>query len=122
MGQYAVALGEGAAGATGSVAIGDDVSSGGNFATVAIGNHLTVNCWSATALGCYNVGSGNENAWVATDPLLEVGNGTASTPSDALVIYKNGNATLQGALTAQGGVVVSPDSVAQTDIPMYAGN
>ena len=62
---------------------------------------------------------------MATDPLFEVGNGSGSRfdnppignpdatgPSDALVVYKNGNAVLQGTLqVAPGG-----------DIPMYSGN
>ncbi len=121
-GQYAVALGNTGAEADGGVAIGEAVNCGGYFSTVGIGNNLNVNCYSSVALGCYNVGGGNNGQWIPTDPLLEVGNGTASTPSDALVVYKNGNETVQGTITAQGGVVVTPASVLQTDIPMYSGN
>ncbi|MEI9999721.1 MAG: hypothetical protein WDO13_11470 [Verrucomicrobiota bacterium] len=68
-------------------------------------------------LGKYNLGrngtSYNQTAWVPTDPLFEIGNGASSSSlSDALIIYKNGNATLQGVLTAAPG----------GDIPMYSGN
>jgi len=48
-------------------------------------------------------GSASTNTWVATDPLFEVGNGGAAGggnpsghASDALAIYKNGNATFYG--------------------------
>jgi hypothetical protein len=51
-----------------------------------------------------------------TDPIFEIGNGfwnfTTNTPnpSDALVVYRNGNATVGGTATINGGVVVSGSS------------
>lgn len=77
------------------------------------------------AVGCFNVGSTNSasaDTWIPTDPLFEVGNGASSSCdngnpyatglSDAFVVYKNGNAALQGTLdVAPGG-----------DIPPYTGN
>jgi len=50
--------------------------------------------------------------WCASDPLFEVGNGTSSSyPSDALVVYKNGNTTVSGTLTVTGSsntILVNP--------------
>ena len=56
-------------------------------------------------IGAYNLGGGegDENTWVATDPLFEVGNGTSySTPSDALEVLKNGNTIVSGTLSVSG--------------------
>jgi hypothetical protein len=70
---------------------------------------------------------------VLTDPLFEVGNGgdpygdgnpSTSEPSDAFVVYKNGNAAVQGNLSS-GGTFTAPSVVLTTqsgDIPMYTGN
>jgi len=118
-GSYAVALGYYTA-ATGA----DSLATGGlSFASgsySAAFNYSTVTpALAETALGQFNLGLSSTGAaasatsWVATDPLFEIGNGTAtSAPADALVVYKNGNAVLQGTLqVAPGG-----------DIPMYTGN
>jgi hypothetical protein len=43
-------------------------------------------------VGSFNVVSGNATAWAYTDPIFVVGNGsTASSPSNALTVLKNGN-------------------------------
>ena len=66
-------------------------------------------------IGTSNVGGGNSNKWIGTDPLFEIGNGgQGNNPwrSDALVVYKNGNATFQGTVN------VAPGG----DIPMFSGN
>lgn len=63
-------------------------------------------------MGAYNVGGGNTTSWVATDPLFEVGNGSQSHKSDALLLDKSGNLKVNTVtVTAPGG-----------DIPMYTGN
>lgn len=92
------------------------VASGTNSAS--FGLSTLANSLDSAAFGQFNLAlnsSGetpNPTSWVSTDPLFEIGNGTATAPSDALVVYKNGNATLQGSLT------VAPSG----DIPMYTGN
>ena len=56
-------------------------------------------------MGQYNVGtvsSGGDTIWHTQDPLLELGNGISGTPSDALVVYKSGNLTASGTITATG--------------------
>ena len=68
-----------------------------------------------------NGGTPSANSWSAIDPAFEIGNGGngswAGNPalnqaSDALVVYRNGNAVFQGVVqVAAGG-----------DIPMYNGN
>lgn len=71
--------------------------------STAFGEEITAESYGQTSLGLYNTphpGTPNATASVAGDRLLVVGNGTsAATRSDALVILKNGNTTLNGELT-----------------------
>lgn len=115
-----------------SVAIGGygNISSGGyTFSTgtsntasgassSAFGSGNRAESYHSFVIGRYNVGgyapTGN-TTWIATDPIFEIGNGGQSYPiirSNALTVYKNGNATFQGV------VRVAPGG----DIPMYTGN
>jgi hypothetical protein len=69
------------------------------------------------SVGIGNLGGGNPNSWVGTDPIFEVGNGYVDGEwvlhqSDALEVYKNGNVTVSGTLTVQPG----------GDIPMFSGD
>jgi len=45
-------------------------------------------------------GGTNGTAWVGTEPLFEVGNGTSGTPGDALLLKKNGELTVTTAKAA----------------------
>ncbi len=62
--------------------------------SVATGNRTLAQARSSLAIGEYNVGGGNPTAWVGTDPLFEIGNGTATisteTRNNALTVLKNG--------------------------------
>jgi len=131
-GYGSVNIGTGIAYADHSISIGCNNNASGNYST-AIGAHNICDGTYSTAMGCYTealsydslvIGTYNLSlsetsaqpsytAWVSTDPLFEIGNGTSySAQSDALVVYKNGDAVLQGTLrVAPGG-----------DIPMYNPN
>ena len=114
-----------------STAMGSYSTASGNNST-ATGNYTTAQAYDSFVIGTYNVGlntsggTASATTWVATDPLFEVGNGgngwsgnpAATSPSDALVVYKNGNARLQGALTTTTVITTAPAG----DIPMYTGN
>ena len=94
-GTFATVIGGNAAvaSAIATIAGGNSISATGNY-SVALGNNLNAPAMSQTTLGSYNLSTGSETAsnWVATDPLLIVGNGTsASTLSNALMLLKNGN-------------------------------
>ena len=86
-----------------SVAMGHD-----NFAEVtnatAIGRGLKVESFNQTSIGGYSANvAGNANVFVTTDRLFVIGNGTADhNRSNALVMLKNGNTTLNGTLTIDG--------------------
>jgi hypothetical protein len=98
------------AGGNNSCAFGNFAYAGGNN-SVAFGNVVTAGAFCSIAVGAFNVGGGNGTSWVATDPLFEIGNGTGSSPSDAVLVQKNGNMTVQGTVTfAPGG-----------DVPMFSG-
>ncbi len=79
--------------------------------SAAFGYNTTAAAGASFAVGAYNVGGGDPSNWIATDPIFEVGNGSSEATSDALVVYKDGNAAFQGSVT------VAPGG----DIPMYTG-
>jgi hypothetical protein len=94
LGSFSVASG------TFSTALGSSAEATGNN-TVASGNGASAKAFASTALGSYNdfISSSNPTTWVATDPLLIVGNGTSSSArSNALTLYKNGNFKISGNL------------------------
>jgi len=73
-----------------SVAFGRaSVASG--YASSAFGNYSKAQPYASVALGRYNIVSGNSGAWVSTDPLFVIGNGTDTSPANALTLLKNGN-------------------------------
>jgi len=79
-----------------STAIGSHSFAEGVIST-AIGNYAYAPSFCETVIGQYNfVGStGNNGAWVSTDRLFVIGNGTSSTVrSNAMTILKNGNTGL----------------------------
>jgi hypothetical protein len=116
-GSYSAAFGDSTASGYDSTAMGQSTASG-SYATSA-GISASANSYDSFVVGTYNVGlsetlaTPNLTAWMAADPLFEVGNGTSSVKSDALVVYKDGSETVKGPIT-----VTNPGG----DIPMYAGN
>lgn len=67
-----------------------------DYATIAGGEGIITESAYQFALGRFNtLTGGNPTAWVATDPLVTVGNGTGFfTRSNALTMLKNGNLAL----------------------------
>lgn len=122
-GGYSVAIGGTFNNSTGSASFSSgagNTASGNN--AVAFGSMSRAESYHSFVIGRYNVGgfaSTGNTTWIATDPIFEIGNGyqvMAMPPSiirsNALTVYKNGNATFQGV------VRVAPGG----DIPMYIGN
>jgi hypothetical protein len=104
-GTNSTALGEGTT-ATGnaSTALGEVTSASGDF-TTALGYNTTAPSGFETVAGSFNTAytPSNATAWVATDRLFVVGNGTADgARSNALTILKNANTTVGGSLTVNG--------------------
>jgi autotransporter adhesin len=99
-GYGSMAFGIGAtADGTYSIAIGHVTTTSGTEAT-AMGLGTTAQAYASTALGRYNVLAGSMTNWVATDPLLVVGNGSSDAArSNAFTLLKNGNLTIAGTLT-----------------------
>lgn len=89
-----------ASGGYGATAMGHYTTASGD-GSMAVNGNTTAKSHSSFAAGRYNSDNGDSAAWVATDPLFMVGNGANSgSPNNALVVYKNGNATIDGAVTA----------------------
>jgi hypothetical protein len=81
-----------------SSATGGSTVASGNF-SMAMGRYTVAKAYSSVAMGDYNdfKASSNPTTWVATDPLLILGNGTSfAATSNALVVYKNGNTDISG--------------------------
>ncbi|MEZ4874748.1 MAG: hypothetical protein R2793_04690 [Flavobacteriaceae bacterium] len=94
VGDYSFSYGRNTnANGTGSVALGNGSQAMGSFGT-ALGSTYAAS-YAETSLGTYNViGTGNATAFVSTDPLLVVGNGTSTASrSNALLILKDGTIT-----------------------------
>lgn len=129
-GEFSTAMGcSGTASGEYSSVLGGFYSTATAYGATAIGYEVTAKSYLGLVLGAYNTGlsetgaTPNLTTWVTTDPLVEVGNGmSSSTHSDAFIVYKNGDAAIQGKTTSGGGFVTTPASVSQTDIPMYTGN
>ena len=146
--KYATAFGsDSSASGAYSMATGSYTSASGKnstasgYQTTASGYNSTASGYQATAnsldsfvVGAYNTGK-NENpthavsptSWNhtlgAADPLFEVGNGTGTgtSASDALVVYKDGNAKFP-ATTSTVTAATFVTTAASGDIPMYTGN
>jgi hypothetical protein len=68
-------------------------------ASTAMGNATISRSYGSLAIGSYNdtIPGSNKTSWIATDPVFTIGNGNAiNVRSNALTIYKNGNADLNG--------------------------
>jgi hypothetical protein len=81
-----------------ATALGYSTTASGNVST-ALGDRTTAQAYASVAIGRYNLIQGSATSWSATDPLFVAGNGSSSTPSNALTLYKNGNLTIAGTLT-----------------------
>jgi len=115
-GAYSMAMGASSqANGVLSFAMGNGTTANGDYAT-AIGNTVTANGLTSTAMGSGTVAEsaletvighfdtnytpGSAIGWSTSDRLFVIGNGTGdATRSDALVMLKNGNTTLNGQLS-----------------------
>jgi hypothetical protein len=112
-GYASTALGE-STNATGraSTAFGQSTQATGSFST-ATGEKTKANSYASLALGRNNVGSfasGGDAAWMATDPVLEIGNGEADggIPSNAVTVFKNGKLRTSNVMESKVGFRTPP--------------
>ena len=102
LGTNAVAFGgRTTANGTNSFAAGGASIANGQLST-AIGKEVETQSYAEFAIGTFNTiySPTSATSYSATDRLFVIGNGTADdSRSDAMVIYKNGNAVLNGNLT-----------------------
>ncbi len=90
-----------ASGAYAGVLAGAENGASGD-ASMAIGMGLSANSYREVVVGSFNTNysASSETTWDASDRLFVVGNGQDNTTrSDALIIWKNGNAQLFGSVT-----------------------
>ena len=82
-------------------------TAGGSYSAIPGGYDLRAQSFGEVALGTFNdtlTGGFNPTSFAASDRLLTIGNGPlASNRSNALVMLKNGNTTLNGQLTLSDG-------------------
>ena len=74
-----------------STAMGRETTASGDY-TFSLGSYATAKSACETVFGRYNTDytPNSTTTWDAADRLLVVGNGTSTTPSNAMVILKNG--------------------------------
>ncbi|MGC6429419.1 MAG: hypothetical protein ACON5F_00085 [Jejuia sp.] len=97
-GVNALALGNNCvADGSGSIAMGQSAEAYGDV-SFAMGYGTTTESYGQLSLGIFNtIRQGSENNIVPTDRLFVIGNGTGRfSPSDAMVVLKNGNTTING--------------------------
>ena len=85
-----------------STAMGGRTTASGQEST-AMGNRTTAKSFAETTLGSYNTDytPASTDSWDASDRLFVIGNGQDSDhKSDALIVYKNGNAKFNYKITA----------------------
>lgn len=104
----------------GTFAVGFFNTASAQGASALGGLFCNAESYGSSALGRYNVGGGNKTHWIETDPLLEVGNGNSTVRHNALTIYKNGDAELNGDLTVEGNVSYNLNKNPNND-DLYAG-
>lgn len=130
IGDYSIALGNGNYASNGGFAIGSNNDAKGygavaightNYAdsaysfaagsnnysralnAFAMGQNLYAVSANSFVVGRYNNLIGTRDEWVENDPLFVIGNGTgSSTRKDAFIVYKNGDAYIDGDLTVTG--------------------
>ena len=103
-GDYSTAMGfRTTASKLGSTAMGYITTASG-YASTAMGANTTAETYGQITIGMYNTTlAGSTTVFDANDHLFVIGNGESRTKkSDALVILKNGDTTLNGALTVSG--------------------
>lgn len=86
------------ASATNATAMGYNTLANG-YASTATGYFTTSKAYASLAIGQYNdtLAGSSTTSWVATDPVLTIGNGAGpSNLGNAMTVYKNGNADLNG--------------------------
>ena len=117
VGEFSIGLGlNTTASGYSSLAIGQSANASGNYGqaigllshasgdrSIALGNYVEAKSFSQTTLGTFATNSEVPISTSAFDPLdrlFVIGNGDSSgTRSDALVMLKNGNTTINGSLT-----------------------
>lgn len=90
---------QGSRSASTQVASGDYSVIAGGANNTALGQYsfaanrdATASTYAQTSFGRFNeTSAGSANAWVATDPLFVIGNGSSGFPNNAVTVLKNGN-------------------------------
>lgn len=93
-----------------STAVGYYASASAVYSS-SFGCRTTSKSYMQTTIGAYNDDSQAESVsrWIDTDPIFVVGNGKdEENRSNAMVIYKSGDAKLNGKITANSVVVTEP--------------
>lgn len=80
-----------------STAMGSRTTASGKYST-AMGNRTNAESYNSVVLGTYNIGGGDPDKWIDSDPLFEIGTGSSNSGTsqgtirkNALTVLKNGN-------------------------------
>jgi len=92
------------------------------YASISMGSGTTANGYSSTVIGLYNLPLVlPETSYDPTTPLFIIGNGTGSTPSNAMAVFKNGNVGIGNNAPAER-LVVNGNILVQNDKGIIRSN
>jgi hypothetical protein len=102
--------------------VGANAMAFGNQLAAAYDGSVVVGQWNTPPTSSY--GSGNISSWYPTDPLFVIGNGQGSDdPSDAMVVLKDGDTTINGNATVQGNATFNGNTAVFTNGEViFSGN
>lgn len=87
-------------------AFGKNSIASGQVST-AIGEGIRSEAQFSMAVGRWNIGGGTAKSWIGTEPLFEIGNGGGDgSRSNALTVYKSGDAIFHNSLHIEEGLQV----------------
>ena len=101
----------------------NDAEANGDYST-AFGKKAQTESYGEFAIGFYNTNytANSTSSFDSTDRLFVIGNGTSSSLSDAMIIYKNGNTELNGSLTIDNAYTFPTTDGNATQVLMTDGN
>ena len=90
------------------------------YYSMAIGENLYSQAMNSLAIGTYNEAIGDTAAWVETDPLFQIGNGTSSSDrNDAFRVDKNGRTSMYPVNSQYGAYIYSAYNAEHSSTTAY---
>ena len=104
----------------GSIALGGEGNESAGLYSTAMGRYTKAHSVGELTIGSFNTNYnpvGGASTWDALDRLFVIGNGTSqNSRSNAFLVLKNGNTTINGQLNVNGNIFASGAIISQSDV------